>query len=331
MKRLFLFGLFLLVGVARPARAQYTFTSLDFPGGTLTTARGINNQGEIVGSYRITPPRHALLIQAGNYIPLAPASFLGTDFSEAFKTNDRGEVVGDFIGDDGFTHGFLLNRAGVTTLDFPGASDTIAFGINELGTVVGYWDILDSAGNLIAYHGFTWKRGVFSQVDFPGAADTGVQGINAAGDLVGSWDAGVTSPIVHGFVFSRGKFTNFDVPVAGSTVTQPDDINALGHIVGIYVDANGVVHGFLVAGPTFTTVDFPGAALTTAWGINSADQIVGNYRTDVNLPSHGFLAQPGNSAKGLAAFGFTPGQSSQATTIIPSGEIVGRNFRTHDD
>lgn len=179
MKRLFLLGLFLTV-VACPAFPQFTFTSLDFPGGTLTTARGINNQGEIVGAYRITPPRHAMLIHAGNYIPLAPTSILGTHFSEAFKMNDSGEVVGEFNGDDGFTHGYLLNGGNVTTLDFPGASDTVAFGLNESGTVVGSWDLVDSAGNVIASHGFTWKDGIFSEVDFPGAADTSVIGINAA-------------------------------------------------------------------------------------------------------------------------------------------------------
>src|SRR5215467_8387834 len=101
------------------ASAQFTFTSIDFPGGTLTTTRGINNNGDIVGSYRITPPRHALLIRAASYVPLAPTSVLGTNFSEAFKSNDSGDVVGDFIGDDGFTHGFLLNETGITTLDLP--------------------------------------------------------------------------------------------------------------------------------------------------------------------------------------------------------------------
>ena len=123
---------------------------------------------------------------------------------------------------------------------------------------------------------------------------------------------------MHGFVFSQGKFTSFDVP--GATVTQPNDINALGQIVGLYVDAAGAFHGFLMAGATFTSIDFPGAVITTAWGINSAGQIVGDYYlTDVNLPSHGFLAQPGNKAKGLPALGAAPG-------VIPSGEIVGRHF-----
>jgi uncharacterized membrane protein len=165
VKRFFLLAFVLLAGVAS-VYAQFRFTPIDFPGGTLTTARGINNHGEIVGAYRITPPRHALLIKHGQYIPLAPNTVLDTNLSEAFKSNDRGDVVGDFIGDDGFTHGFLLSDGVVTTLDFPGASDTLAFGINESGTVVGDWDLLDANGNLLAIHGFKWKGGVLHKSTF---------------------------------------------------------------------------------------------------------------------------------------------------------------------
>ena len=162
MKRMALFILSVL-GLVVSACAQFTFTSLDYPGGNLTTARGINNRGDIVGAYRVTPPRHALLIRRGQFLPFAPTTLLGTDLSEAFKTNDRGDVVGQFVGDDGFTHGFLLSKGVVTTLDFPSASDTYAFGINESGTVVGYWDLLDATGNLLENHGFMWKGDAFTQ------------------------------------------------------------------------------------------------------------------------------------------------------------------------
>jgi hypothetical protein len=118
MKRLLLLASILLVPAAS-AHAQFNFTSIDFPGGTLTTARGINNQGEIVGAYRIVPPRHALLIKSGQYIPLAPTTVLGTHFSEAFKSNERGDVVGDFVGDDGLTHGFLLSKGCLDHAGFP--------------------------------------------------------------------------------------------------------------------------------------------------------------------------------------------------------------------
>jgi len=78
----------------------------------VTPALGINIHGKIVGSYRIAPPRHALLIRAGQFIPLAPIIVLGTHFSQAYKSNDRGDVVGQFIGNDEFTHGFLLSKKG---------------------------------------------------------------------------------------------------------------------------------------------------------------------------------------------------------------------------
>src|SRR5260370_1564902 len=142
MKRLLLLTFIVLAGIAS-AHGQFTFTSIDFPGGTLTTARGINNHGEIVGAYRIVPPRHALLIKGHQFIPLAPTTILGTNYSEAFKSNDRGDLVGQSIVDDGFSHGFLLGEGVVTTLDFPGATEPLAFGINESGTVVAYLHLLD--------------------------------------------------------------------------------------------------------------------------------------------------------------------------------------------
>jgi uncharacterized membrane protein len=293
MKRFSMFA-FVLFAFAASASAQFTFTSIDFPEGTLTTARGINNHGEIVGSYRVVPPRHALLIKGGQYIPLAPTTVLGNHYSEALKSNDRGDVVGLYIGDDGFTHGFLLSGGAVTTLDFPGASDTSAYGIDESGTVVGQWDLLDSNGNTLIVHGFRWENGSFAQVDFPGSGDTYLFGINARGDLVGGWDPGITSPLEHSFVCSKGQCFSFDFP--GAPLTQADDINALGQIAGTYIDAGGAQHAFLAGGANFTSFDFPGAVATAAWGINSAGQIVGNYFNADNV-RHGFLAQPGNKAK----------------------------------
>ena len=297
MKRLLLLTFIVLAGIPS-AHAQFTFTSIDFPGGTLTTARGINNHGEIVGAYRLVPPRHAFLIKEHQFIPLAPTTILGSNYSEAFKSNDRGDVVGQLFGGDGFFHGFLLRKKGaLATLDFPGASDTYAYGINESGTVVGDWDLLDANGNVLAFHGFTWKDGTFTEVNFPGSGDTAVLGINARDDLVGVWDSGVTSLIGHGFVCPRGRQCfSFDVPVAGATVTQADDINAHGEIVGVYLDANGVAHAFLVAGANFTPFDFSGATNTLAWGINSAGQIVGVYLA-ADGSRHGFLAQAAKKGK----------------------------------
>ena len=295
MKKFLLFVVALFVSVTS-ASAQFTFTSLDPPGSTLTTGRGINNHGEIVGAYRLEPPRHAYLFKGGQFAPLAPSTVLGTNFSEAYKNNDRGDVVG-FYQDDIGLHGFLLRKGVVTTLDFPTASDTQAFGVNESGTVVGAWDIVDSDGNLLALHGFIWKDGNFSQVDFPGAAATILFGINARGDIVGEWDTDIFETTFHGFVLSKGQFTTIDVSFAGATSTQANDINAKGSIVGTWIDADGVTsHGFLAEGAKFTNIDYPGSVATTAWGINSAGQMVGNW-FDSDGNTHGWVATPANKGK----------------------------------
>jgi uncharacterized membrane protein len=287
----FLLLTMIVAATATAAYAQFTYTSLDFPGGDATTARGINNSGDIVGAYRITntPPRHALLIRRGQLLPLAPSTVLAADYSEALKINDRGDVVGQYITDDGVSHGFLLSKGVVTTLDFPGASDTYAFDINEAGVVVGYWDILDALGNVLATHGFVWTNGTFSEVNFPDSADSVVLGINAEGEYVGERDSDITSTVGHAFLYTDGHFTSFDFPEA--TLTQADDINERGQIVGVYIDGNCGTHGFLKSRDSYTSIDFPGAAVTAAWGINDRGQIVGVHRDTVGAKPRGFIAQ----------------------------------------
>lgn len=319
MKRSVQIAFVLLVFVVS-VHAQFKFTSIDYPGGTLTTARGINNQGVIVGAYRTVPPRHAMLIRAGKFIPLAKKSALATNYSEAFKINGRGDVVGEYIGNDGFTHGFLLHKGVVTTLDFPGASDTYAFGINNAGTVVGEWDLLDSSGRLVAYHGFVWRNGSFNELNFPGSADTAILGISSHGDLAGVWDAGVANPTGHGFVCSKGYCSSFDVPFAGVTVTQADDINAHGQIVGAWIDSTGMTHAFLKDRATYTSFDYPGAATTLAWGINFAGQIVGVYH-NADGSVHGFLAQPSSGSKPEYAYSANLNQITGFNVNVTSGAL----------
>lgn len=267
--------------------AQFQFTSIDYPGGSGTRTRGLNNHRQIVGSYDTEDGnRHALLIQKGKFIPLAPETILGTDYSDAFKINDRGDVVG-WVCDLVTCHGFLLSKGLVTTLDFPGASATYAWGINESGTVAGVWDLFDPQGNFLYEGGFTWKDGNFTEVTFPGAGDTAVTGINARGDLVGSWDRG-PGTTTSGFILSKGEFISFDAPFPGVTLTQPDGINAHGDTLGQTYD-NVLPRGFLKVGANFIEIAYPGAVFTTGWDINSSGLMVGNW-SDSAGKVHGWLA-----------------------------------------
>src|SRR5213080_4151127 len=113
----------LLVGVpAARAATTETFvpTTIQYPGSTSTAARGINNSGEIVGTYSCA---------AACINPLTG------------ETSTAG------------THGFLLQDGVYTRIDVPGGAATTPRGINEQGAVVGHY----AAGGVA--HGFAYADG----------------------------------------------------------------------------------------------------------------------------------------------------------------------------
>jgi hypothetical protein len=92
------------------------------------------------------------------------------------------------------THGFLYSGGSYTTLDVPGAAQTILNGINDAGQIVGSF-------SMVGYpypHAFVMSGGSHTTLDVPGAISTTAYGINDAGQIVGSYvDGGGTR---HGFL-----------------------------------------------------------------------------------------------------------------------------------
>ena len=95
-----------------------------------------------------------------------------------------------------------------TTIDYPGAVQTDISGINNLGTMVGYY--IDTAG---VNHGFIYQHGSFTAFNDPYAgtgANQGTQGsgINDFGTIVGAYIDG--SGNYHGFMDRGGFFSTLD-------------------------------------------------------------------------------------------------------------------------
>jgi hypothetical protein len=81
----------------------------------------------------------------------------------------------------------LQDGPNFTTLDAPGAVYTLAFGINNLGVVVGRWVGTDGG-----HHGYLWFQGNFVTVDTDISGSLGGEwyGSNEHGDLAGNiWTA----------------------------------------------------------------------------------------------------------------------------------------------
>jgi uncharacterized membrane protein len=246
--------------------------------------------------------------------------FPGASGTSAFGINARGDIVGDYNGDQ---HGYLLSKGKFTTIDFPGASATAARGINSEGEIVGLYCLqgpVPTLCNGTGLHGFLLSKGVFTTIDVPGAAYTTADGINPEGDIVGDYATtvgpcgAVPNQGCHGFLLSKGTFTTIDFP--GALGTTARGMNPKGEIVGFYLNETGF-HGFLFSNGAFTSIDVPGASLTTAFGINPEGTIVGSEDND------GFLLRKG----AFTFFGFpAAGVTTIALGINPEGDIVGFYF-----
>ncbi len=152
---------------------------------------GINNEGTIVGTYRLSaPPAGSYGIPGSSGFILEDGVYSTFDYPNSIGThptgiNDDGDIVGLWKDANNVLHGFLLKDGSFSSIDVPAAIKTYADGINNAGEVVGrYFD-----SNSVQ-HGFVLSRGVYVTLDFPGASDSAAFGLNDHGEIVGSSDGG---------------------------------------------------------------------------------------------------------------------------------------------
>ena len=144
----------------------------DIAVGFYTDANG-NNHGY---EYNINTSRFSTVVD-----PSAPGASL-----TAAAINDRGDVAGFYTNPGtGNTDGFLLSHGHLTDLAVPGASSTMALGVNNYDEVVGVYTV--GSGSSAQMHGFTWTaQHGFSTVDDPhGMGTTTINGVNDFGQVVG--------------------------------------------------------------------------------------------------------------------------------------------------
>lgn len=287
------------------ANDSFNFTTIDYPNAIYTQALGINNNGEIAGTFLdANNMRHGFMYSGGSFtvfdypgtVPDYPGLFGGT---VAQSINDSGQIVGLHGPTSlGIANGFLYSGGSFISIPtMPGSIATGSMGINNAAQIVGNTEDYTGMGGI----GFMYYGGNFTAIIYPAPGpSTSAIGINNFGQIVGYYYD--TSNIVHGFLLSGGIFTpiNF-VSTDGvtATMTMAHSINDPGQIVGSYFDSVGKVHGFLLQANNFTTVDIPNSTVTEAWGINNAGQIVGYYFDSSGI-IHGFLATATTPQKPIA-------------------------------
>ena len=151
----------------------------------------------------------------------------------------------------------------------------------------------------------------------------------AAAVLLSACDNAVpTSPeLTPNYDRAHPEYEFESIALEGAAVTNPQGINAAGHIVGAYIQG-GVTRGFVLKDGVAETIEVEGAGFTFARGIRADGTIVGNWRpAGINNPvvSFGFKRSPDGDIEML---GFTGKTHVIPQRILPDGTVLGC---AHDD
>lgn len=237
---------------------------------------GINHWNTIVGTGTLSDGSIAGFIRYSN------GGVTTYKFPTAHQTHfSKRNASGVTVGDVDFNDGLIVTGSSATTIDYPGAPQTILTGINKWDSMVGTYQYNDDADFGPEWTGFKmWKNGTFTQIQPPGALNTNPNSINDAGTVVG-WYASAAEAVpfapdpFHGFVLANGVYKTVDYPNAFGT--SLNDINSAGVIVGSWTGPNGGGGGFLFANGKFKNVLGPKGETTAVSGINDAGYVTGTY------------------------------------------------------
>ncbi len=229
-------------GFTRDRRGRVA--TVDFPShsGDLNYAFGVNDQGEIFGSYGEyagDPDGEAHGYRRDERGRFQTIDFPGAAVSGLFNGNNRGQVVGFYSAERRLPglnfRGFVYDGKRFTRIDAPGATTTGVIDINERGDMVGL-GIVDRAAGLA----FGWLRthdGKFVTLpDVPDSFQTIPFSINNKGQIAGAYLRVGPDGIgrIGGFVLDDGELTLINVP--GASSTQVNAINDHGEVTGFYTD-----------------------------------------------------------------------------------------------
>ncbi len=224
---------------------------------------------------------------------------------EGYAINESGDVAGVFPTSTGAAHAALYKAGKVIDLGVvPGASASIAYGVNGYDQVTGEVDFPGTSNTDPYSHAFLYSAGTMKDIgtiQFPGAPfdieEAAGTAINDSGQIAGAstvfspvFDPLAPNPTV--FLYSAGKLTpifNLYDAVAGGPGFDPvknglgNNINAAGQIAaadGIYNSSDGSI----TAGP------FQASAINDSGDLTGGDNYAFLYSkgvvTDIVPPPH---------------------------------------------
>ena len=292
------------------------------PGAVSTEGWNINQDSSVVGHYTSADGRtHGFIARPLQPTAVRPPPDLnytfesidvpGVDFLAVTASSDFEDYAGNMRGPDGEKDvAFTLIDGVLTTHDFPGAQGTYFYALGNNGVAAGHYQ--DSKG---LYHGVILENGELRQYDFPGAVETEIYGYSdATGALTGSFIdvAGIR----------RGFSGDTIVEYPEAPETYSDFVSWTGHIVGSYVDADGIYHAYMRSSVgRFLSIDLPDALNLEYFflhGLNRTRTVVGRAKAVGDVPRT-YVGSPLN----LQELRVPGAVSTEGWNINQDGSVVG--------
>jgi len=260
--------------LASRAETGFQYTTLQVPGATYTVAYGVNNNGDIVGSFVLNGVQSGFLYSGGAFQTIACP---GVGYTIAQGINDNGVIVG-WCGPFGAhrkAYGFICQDGNYSYVTYPNALITALLGINNQGEIVGTHNrgsflynngtFTRIGGNKVSLSGInnagivagtactsTCQGVIYAKekkkwqlqetVNYPGAASTALNGINDNGDLAGDWGP-TQCGASEGFAYFKDTNTFVGFDIQNSADMEAQGINNSGEIVGFYT-VGSTFYGF---------------------------------------------------------------------------------------
>ena len=298
----------------------------DIGGVGIATGRAISNRGDVVGVSLngAVGELQAYVWREGvsSYLPS-----LYNDFETyPYDINDEGNIVGRAYNAQRDDHAVLWpSSGGVTDLGTLGGSESIAYGIDSNGRVVGGSDLLPSGSNP-----FLWVDGEMAALGDFGTPGGEAYATNDVGQIVG-YAAGSSEG--GAFLWENGQLTNLGALVSGRR-TFARDINNSGMIVG-YADVLDYTQRAVIwRDGAITNIHDDRLGLESfAYAVNDRGQAVGGLVVD-NFPlEFGAFLYEGNGPMVNLDTMLPPhlnwSRIESASDINDHGEIVGRGNRSN--
>jgi probable HAF family extracellular repeat protein len=256
-------------------------------GGKKSKAKGINNNGVIVGQSLFSEEfiYHGFIYENGQITDLGTLG--GGKWCMAYDINDSNDVVGSSWNVDDKLNAFLYRNGNMINLGVLDGSQSTAIAINEKGQVAGRSSY---STDHLDMHGFLYDVNGMIDID-PNGNESYCFDINIKGEITG-WRRH-TNTVSVPFIYSQGVMTEFET--LGGKSGFGIAINDFGQIVGESRTVDGDRRAFLYDNGQVIDlnelIEPNDLTLIMAKDINNKGQIVG-ICTSTQGDTHAFLLNP---------------------------------------